>query len=641
MLKSVSLERDSAISQLGVAFVTMEQLKAEKEVLFIENDFLRAEVIRLGGSLPEPETTTDATSKTRPYADRAESRESAATAGQDYTQILNIDANIPRRYQATNQEPEPTTHDLETKKTFKEPSKRKKTRIVLEEYYVNDDDRRDQEAHTTTKSQVVQETTDVSRATNRTGKLRTRSASNVAGSSRFNDLRHLTTHPERTSGPRADDRDMPKEQNFTRFSMTANDTILSHVARGEVGAIRDLLNTKRNRKWHKVENSDPLEDRATVDGLHGAPAKSQLPRKSSLKNLSSRLGRKVDYDTRQNEDEATVRSSQAAKGKARENHTTQSRFSTHTNAQTDVSLLEQRNRRRGITTEDMTSAFILPDVTMHNPGEATVKLSNATQDIFDNLAHHSRDNCTVCTRIMEHGIPKSAKDSNPKVTIPKPVPVTDRELPAADDTQHTVRPSQPPALALATVLKGLEDELSHLKIQLAQLQALYNGHDPALSKRKRKTCRARIEKMLREIDIKADQIYALYDVLEGQKEAGVLMSEQEVEVTLQSLGVQIERDGDTVRIRGGDIEVGVDDERDVLGEGDTSESDDEAGEEVRRTSRRRGSIGAASAKSDKGKKGKKVRHVWDLDSDEEDELPREEETWKGFETTGELTGRVK
>jgi len=103
-----------------------------------------------------------------------------------------------------------------------------------------------------------------------------------------------------------------------------------------------------------------------------------------------------------------------------------------------------------------------------------------------------------------------------------------------------MRPSVAPALALATVMKGLEDELAHLKIELAQYQAIYNKHDASLSMRKRKAVKSRIERLLKAIDIKADQIYALYDVLEGQKESGQELSEKEVEVTLMDIGIDID-----------------------------------------------------------------------------------------------------
>ncbi|KAK5696318.1 hypothetical protein LTS12_028583, partial [Elasticomyces elasticus] len=61
--------------------------------------------------------------------------------------------------------------------------------------------------------------------------------------------------------------------------------------------------------------------------------------------------------------------------------------------------------------------------------------------------------------------------------------------------------------------------------------------DASLGKRQRKTLGEKIEKLLREVDMKADQIYALYDVLEGQKQGGHQMTEHEMEQTLQSIGI--------------------------------------------------------------------------------------------------------
>ena len=98
----------------------------------------------------------------------------------------------------------------------------------------------------------------------------------------------------------------------------------------------------------------------------------------------------------------------------------------------------------------------------------------------------------------------------------------------------------------------------------------------------------KVETLLKAIDVKADQIYALYDVLEGQKADGHEISEEEVEVTLQSIGIDV---GEVVGLRGGEVE------------------DKDAD--------------AAKAKR---------RHAWDLESadDSEDELP-----WEGIETTVE------
>jgi hypothetical protein len=184
----------------------------------------------------------------------------------------------------------------------------------------------------------------------------------------------------------------------------------------------------------------------------------------------------------------------------------------------DVSISSNtsRRRRRAASAEGMTSAFILPDITLSGR-EGQTKPA------------HDAGNCTAC--------PPGPKD----VTIPTPVPVTDRpqDIPA-DVTSATIRPSQPPPLALATVIKQLQDEITHLKLQLGAQQQLYSKHDPALSKRRRMEVKARMDKLTSDIEKRSDQVYSLYDVLEGQKAAeaaGAEIDDAGIEETLQSLGI--------------------------------------------------------------------------------------------------------
>ena len=203
-----------------------------------------------------------------------------------------------------------------------------------------------------------------------------------------------------------------------------------------------------------------------------------------------------------------------------------------------------RSHRRRRNTENMTSAFILPDITIRAPAASAQDMPELTKEnkkVLSDLAQHGTKSCTVCKRAVRldehHDHAKSAKNT---VMIPKPVPASDR-FPeyAPGEEDHTLRPSQSPGIALATVLIGLEDETAHLKIKLSKYQALYNGHDPSLSKRQRKSIYQKIEGLLQAIDVKSDHIYALYDVLEGQKQQGQDLTEQEVEITLQSIGMDI------------------------------------------------------------------------------------------------------
>ena len=60
ILKQITQERDSAVSQLGVAFVTIEQLKAENENLKDENNEFRTRTKKLGNAhLDEVQEPTD------------------------------------------------------------------------------------------------------------------------------------------------------------------------------------------------------------------------------------------------------------------------------------------------------------------------------------------------------------------------------------------------------------------------------------------------------------------------------------------------------------------------------------------------------------------------------------------------------
>lgn len=251
----------------------------------------------------------------------------------------------------------------------------------------------------------------------------------------------------------------------------------------------------------------------------------------------------------------------------------------------DTSVLSTRSRRRGVDAENMTSAFIVPDITIRNPAakqQQIPKLTKEAQKAINDLAKHESQDCTVCRRVVN----ADEHHGNTTVKITKPVPVSQRVV--EEEGDQTIRPSQTPSLALAIVLKELEDELKHLKIQLVQFQNLFNGHDPALSKRRRKSVQQQMNTVVHAIDVKADQIYALYDVLEGQKQDGHELSEEEVEITLQSIRVKAPE----LQLRGG--------------------GEDETGNEKHSTE----------------------RHPWDLESegDDSDGLP-----WEGIESTVETT----
>jgi len=348
-----------------------------------------------------------------------------------------------------------------------------------------------------------------------------------------------------------------------------------HEQNQEIAQLRRTLEQERiERQQRQNQNRGPPRADDTVTQPGPIESKSQssqqaVPRKSSMKDLT----------TKSAQDNDATHTSLHLSGQAE-----------HNRRHSENSMLSLRGRRRALDAENMTSAFIVPDITIRATGIAShqvPELTKEAQEVLDRLASHNSRNCTICKRAVgvdkHHDLDEVTEE---KIKITRPICVSERMPKAtADEGDPTIRPSQAPGLALATVLNGLEDELAHLKIQLAQYQALYNGHDPALSKRKRKSVQQQIETIMQTIDLKADQIYALYDVLEGQKQDGHEISEEEVEITLQSIGVKAPE----LKLRGG-------------GE----EEVDNANE----------------------------RHPWDLESDAEsgDDLP-----WEGIESTVETT----
>lgn len=180
---------------------------------------------------------------------------------------------------------------------------------------------------------------------------------------------------------------------------------------------------------------------------------------------------------------------------------------------------------------DVTSAFILPDITIHGQQRS---LNEAQQS--GEAVNHEKNGCSVCKRIVQGQCDHGDDDTAPRAQ--KPIPLATRMAESSImNEDHTLRPSQPPSFALGSVLQGLEDELSHLKMQLAASQSSYNQQDAALGKRQRKSAFQKVQLLMRAIEEKSDQIYALYDVIEGQNQKGNGMTEEEVEVTLNTLGI--------------------------------------------------------------------------------------------------------
>ncbi|QIX01984.1 hypothetical protein AMS68_007501 [Peltaster fructicola] len=239
--------------------------------------------------------------------------------------------------------------------------------------------------------------------------------------------------------------------------LTANDP-------AEVQKLRQFLEEQRRSMLLKRHSSAPVVPQQTT----AVPAN----RRSSLRDLTGNIA----SDTKR-----TVRVQSPA---VQDRHLV-------VDDDTQTSLPSNVGRRRSSAAQDgETSAFIIPDITLHR------KASLRNMD-----SNHDVQACTVCNQ----------DDAN--ITIPLVCPIsTKTDLPE----DATIRPSQPPRNALARVLKQLNDELTHLKFVLAGYQKQHNTNDPSIGARARKQLYDKISEIMAECKRKEDQIYALYDAAEGQ-----------------------------------------------------------------------------------------------------------------------------
>ncbi|KAK5679709.1 hypothetical protein LTS10_007657 [Elasticomyces elasticus] len=131
----------------------------------------------------------------------------------------------------------------------------------------------------------------------------------------------------------------------------------------------------------------------------------------------------------------------------------------------------------------------------------------------------------------------AAREAAVDADITTSTDITDEDL-----TSATIRPSQPPRVALMKVIKGLETEVTHLKTKLGEYQRRYMNLKPSTSKRERAVTKKKMEKAVKDVENRSNQVYALYDVLEGQKLADaaldddLTMGEMELEETLTGMG---------------------------------------------------------------------------------------------------------
>ncbi|KAG8631681.1 hypothetical protein KVT40_000821 [Elsinoe batatas] len=483
--KRMTQERDSLITQLGVAFYSNEELKEESMQLRSDNELLEdqkaalhQEILALREANVELQTQLV---------------ESEAAHDADLRQWAIRETELKARYKSRSsnvRKEDPRSGTIGGPETGKASAQESQAKIMARvEAEVRKaraeavrkgqmgerqsrEERREQEAKEKSRSRSRAERkrhsfpAAIQSPTKNKTALRERwfeglsdSASDASATNDF--ARQLDPAPLPATTGAEDDKDI---------------TYLSFLDPAELSALRKKLESERlAAKGHRSTS---------------APTTEGEKRKSSLRDLTSALER----DTRN----VRVQSPETA------DHISYS--APETAGDVDASVISTGSRRpvRSRSFEEMTSAFILPDITIREVPAST------------NGVKHDGKNCTACPA-----------NEGKEVQIPLPVPVSERDV---DVTALTVRPAEDPKEALARVIKGLEDEIVHLKVKLGEKQGEYARHEPGMGRRKREEVKGRMEELVGQVERKCEMVYRLYDVLEGQK--------GEVEETLRSLGLE-------------------------------------------------------------------------------------------------------
>ncbi|KAK1993706.1 hypothetical protein LX36DRAFT_243184 [Colletotrichum falcatum] len=324
--------------------------------------------------------------------------------------------------------------------------------------------------------------------------------------------RASSSRPQESTGQQKVSFSLPER---SAASAKSKSTKTSNVAnKGSKRSVSAQTTTaKSSRKGEVLPDLDPFqtEDDATM----------QSPDNTQTQSIV------IDMTTRSKKESRTIR----------QESTNTTRNLTSQSLRTPSRSAAKPSQNKSVTVDLITQGG-LDNTTIEMKGGCPA-LSSDARRVLDSLAGHSCKNCVVCTRIKGHRGTVTAADiaeGKKRVKVSRPVAPSDQYKKLGISSEDaTMRPSQAPGNALAKVIKGLEDELEHMKMEHAKMQARYDAHNPALAESRRKQLKVNIDANMNAREVKSAQIYALYDVLEGQKQVGQEMSEEELDMTVFSI----------------------------------------------------------------------------------------------------------
>ncbi|KAL9111360.1 MAG: hypothetical protein Q9227_004237 [Pyrenula ochraceoflavens] len=535
-VQNVSKERDSALAQLSNAFYSAEELKAE-------NRKLKKEIERLRHQIPEAsQAKRTISSRTRPGAENPvlqERQNHTLPTSEPSVQVSRQPLQKQRRSKLSSQ----------VESQVAKMAERKEEEDQLFSIHTGNRSRFNSTTHHNDASQ---------------GKENHRSPKKAK-------KKQVIVEVDATESDDSDEVDVadsPSTRPRQNMNSGHDKTYLStiHPPAYVTDLRKDIEGSRaRDREYEGqskpdvavgIENGRTRAERAAS----APPAEPTVTRKSSLKNVTNTQNLTKDRSKMAGARNVLSYQPEDADADLSTNLDTTENISRplselHRRASDpNVTAKSNTSRRRARVTNDfadenMTSGFILPDVTISNAAHAThvqdptstlhgktthTHLSNAVQGVLNTIAPHDTENCMVCKRIagplnQVHTSSATTKKQG-TIRIPAIVPPSLRvPAPMPDNLDPTVRPAQPPKIALAVVVKELSDEIAHLKVDLAKQQKLYYQTDPSLSRKRRQAVYDKVQKLMKAIEIKSDQVYRLNDVAEGE---GMEMTREEIEVTI-------------------------------------------------------------------------------------------------------------
>ena len=302
-----------------------------------------------------------------------------------------------------------------------------------------------------------------------------------------------------------------KHANTPKAADTAlgNITYLTPVSTEDIRAIRKKIEEEHlaKRKRHAVSASGRPQQGAAAEAM----ISDAQPKKSSMKNLTRHSVNSATVESAISDDDSLLSEP--------EDEIDADAATKKTNPRATCSRNSRHRRRKSSAATsqaftEMTSAFILPDITLNHrrksqSQETRPTLTDAAKAVLSSLAPpHDPKTCTICQHLTS-----PSKDLKPPPIIP--ISMRPNLHSVENEADATLRPTEPAAVALSRVSKALHDELTHLKMRLAATQEEMSTLDPAVGKRKWDELHGCVAGLNEAIRLKAGQIYALFDVVEG------------------------------------------------------------------------------------------------------------------------------